>query len=150
MPQSLSGEKIALWFFGKGFRNRVAFELGARAMGADVSFIPGDLGIQEPLEDIGHYLKNWFSMLVIRAKNHDALTSVVSHVEIPVINARTDYNHPCEILGDLQYMPACYSGSGGFRRRNEFSVVLGLRGEGISSSYPKCDYGVSRQAKLGN
>jgi len=47
-PQSLSGEKIALWFFGNGFRNRVAFEIGARAMGADVSFIPGDLGVQEP------------------------------------------------------------------------------------------------------
>lgn len=104
MPQSLSGEKVALWFFGDGFRNRVAFEIGARAMGADVSFIPGDLGVQEPLEDIGHYLENWFSMMVIRAKSHVALTSVVRQVDIPVINARTHYNHPCEILGDLQYI----------------------------------------------
>jgi ornithine carbamoyltransferase len=104
MPQSLVGQKIALWFFGNGFRNRVAFEIGARAMGADVCFIPGELGVQEPLEDVGHYLKNWFSMLVIRAKSHEALTSVASQVDIPLINARTNHNHPCEILGDLQFI----------------------------------------------
>ncbi len=104
MPQSLLGQKIALWFFGSGFRNRVAFEIGARAMGADVCFIPGELGVQEPLEDIGHYLNNWFSMLVLRAKSHAALTSVASQVDIPLINARTNYNHPCEILGDLQFI----------------------------------------------
>jgi ornithine carbamoyltransferase len=46
MPQSLKDKKIALWFFGQGFRNRVAFEIGARSMGADVSFIP-DLGSSE-------------------------------------------------------------------------------------------------------
>jgi ornithine carbamoyltransferase len=104
MPQSLLGQRIALWFFGNGFRNRMAFEIGARAMGANVSFVPGDLGVQEPLEDIGHYLENWFSMIVIRAKNHDDLLEVVSQVNIPVINARTNHNHPCEILGDLQYI----------------------------------------------
>jgi ornithine carbamoyltransferase len=62
------------------------------------------LGVHEPIEDIGHYLQNWFSMLVIRAKTHAALTHVAEQVDIPVINARTNYNHPCEILGDLQYI----------------------------------------------
>lgn len=73
-------------------------------MGADVSFVPGELGVHEPLEDIGHYLENWFSMLVIRAKSHADLTKVADQIEIPTINARTNYNHPCEIVGDLQYI----------------------------------------------
>ena len=104
MPQSLKNKKIALWFFGQGFRNRVAFEIGARSMGADVSFIPGDLGIHEPIEDIAHYLNNWFSMLIIRCKEYKDLQQVASDSVFPVINARTSLNHPCEIIGDLQYI----------------------------------------------
>ncbi len=104
MPQSLQNQRIALWFWGNGFRNRMAFEIGARAMGADVSFIPGELGIHEPIQDIGHYLRNWFSMLIIRARKYEDLISVATDASIPTLNARTDYNHPCEIIGDLQYI----------------------------------------------
>lgn len=104
MPQTLKGKKIALWFFGQGFRNRVAFEIGARSLGADISFIPGDLGIHEPIQDIAHYINNWFSMAVIRCQNHTDLTTFAADAHIPVINARTSFNHPCEIVGDLQYI----------------------------------------------
>lgn len=104
MPRSLQDKKVALWFWGQGFRNRVAFEIGARSMGADVSFIPGDLGVHEPIEDIAHYLNNWFSLLVVRCKDYDLLSRVVADSSCPVINARTSRNHPCEIIGDLQYV----------------------------------------------
>lgn len=104
MPQTLKNKKIALWFFGQGFRNRIAFEIGARSLGADVSYIPGDLGVQEPIQDIAHYIDNWFSMAVIRCSNHSDLLQFVTDTRNPVINARTSYNHPCEIIGDLQYI----------------------------------------------
>ena len=104
MPPTLSNQQIGLWFLGNGFRNRLAFEIGARAMGGQVAYIPGDLGIQEPLEDIGYYLENWFSMLVVRAAQHDDLTYLAEHTRIPVINARTNFSHPCEIMGDLQFI----------------------------------------------
>jgi ornithine carbamoyltransferase len=104
MPQVLKDKQVGLWFYGQGFRNRVAFEIGARAMGASVSYIPGELGVHEPIEDIGEYLDKWFSILVIRAKNHTDLLNVVNDASSAIINARTDYSHPCEILGDLQYI----------------------------------------------
>lgn len=104
LPQTLKGKRVALWFFGQGFRNRIAFELGARALGADVSFVPGELGIHEPIEDIARYLDNWFSLLVIRCRTHADLLRVAADAKAPVINARTDWNHPCEILGDLHYI----------------------------------------------
>lgn len=104
MPPSLEGQRIALWFWGSGFRNRLAFEVGARAMGADVAHVPGDLGVHEPIQDIGHYLKNWFSMLIVRTKCHEHLLALARDASVPVINARTDHNHPCEIVGDLQYI----------------------------------------------
>ncbi len=104
MPKTLADKRIALWFYGQGFRNRVAFEIGSRAMGADVCFIPGELGVHEPIEDIASYLDNWFSMLVIRCQSHAHLERVVADASVPVINARTAFNHPCEIVGDLQYI----------------------------------------------
>lgn len=104
MPQPLLDKQVGLWFYGHGFRNRLAFEIGAKAMGAQVSYIPGELGVQEPLEDIGSYLENWYSLLVVRANNHEDLTYLASHTAIPVINARTNFSHPCEIMGDLQFI----------------------------------------------
>lgn len=104
MPKSLISKQIGLWFPGNGFRNRLAFEIGLQAMGASVSYIPGELGIHEPLADIGHYLENWYSILVIRAKKHEDLLYISQNTKIPVINACTDYSHPCEIMGDLQFV----------------------------------------------
>ena len=104
MPQSLKNRQVALWFFGNGFRNRVAFEIGARAMGASASYIPGDLGVHEPLEDIGHYLDGWFDLIVVRAQSHRDLQYLSENTTASVVNARTDLNHPCEILGDLQFI----------------------------------------------
>lgn len=107
MPQVLRGKSVALWFYGQGFRNRVAFEIGAREMGGSVVYVPGELGVHEPIEDVAGYLQNWFSMLVIRAKRHEDLLEVASRSAIPVINARTDRGHPCEIMGDLLYLRQC-------------------------------------------
>jgi ornithine carbamoyltransferase len=104
MPDSLNGQQVGLWFYGSGFRNRLAFEIGVQALGGRAAYIPGELGIHEPLEDIGHYLENWFSLLVIRAASHSDLTYVAAQTAIPVINARTSVGHPCEIMGDLQFI----------------------------------------------
>jgi len=73
-------------------------------MGAFVSFIPGELAVHEPLEDMAGYWGNWLSMWVIRAKRHEYLLHIASLSNIPVINARTDKSHSCEIMGDLQYI----------------------------------------------
>jgi ornithine carbamoyltransferase len=109
MPQSLAGQRLGMWFYGQGFRNRLAFELGARAMGADVSFVPGELGVHEPIEDVGHYLANWFDALVVRSRSHELLESLARDFPSAIVNARTDHNHPCEVMGDL-HLPAVAAG----------------------------------------
>jgi ornithine carbamoyltransferase len=82
----------------------LAFEIGARAMGADASFVPGDRGIHEPIEDVGHYLGNWFDALLVRSRSHALLESLARDFPAAVVNARTDHNHPCEVLSDLQFV----------------------------------------------
>lgn len=102
--QSLTGKRVGLWFYGTGFRNRLAFELGVQAMGGTTVDLPGEFGLGEPIEDIGHYLSNWLDLLIVRARIHEQLTRLAGSASIPVINAKTDRGHPCEILGDLQFV----------------------------------------------
>lgn len=104
LPQNLAGKSIALIWDAEGFRNRVAFELGIAAMGGIAVQIPGKLDERESIEDVARYLDNWFDGIVSRARKHEHMQRLAAASEHPVINARTDFNHPCEILGDLAYI----------------------------------------------
>lgn len=104
LPQILQGKRVALSFEDNGFRNRVAFELGVKQLGGEAIHIPGRLGERESVEDIARYLSNWFDAIVVRAPDYQVLEHMAGAARVPVINARTRHNHPCEILGDLAFV----------------------------------------------
>lgn len=106
LPQNLKGKSIALIWDAEGFRNRVSFELGIAAMGGVAIQIPGKLDVRESIEDVAAYLDNWFDGIVTRTRTPSHMQRLANAVRIPVFNARTDFNHPCEILGDLAYIRA--------------------------------------------
>jgi ornithine carbamoyltransferase len=106
MPQNLRGRSLALVWDAGGFRNRVAFELGIAAMGGIASQVPGALDERESIEDVAAYLDNWCDGIVARTRTHDHMLRLAAASAKPVINARTTFNHPCEILGDLAYIRA--------------------------------------------
>ncbi len=103
-PLALKGRRVALMWGASGFRNRVAFELGIAELGGMSVEIPGPIDEREPLEDVARYLDNWFDAVVARTATHDQMLRLARSVRVPVINARTSFNHPCEILGDLAYV----------------------------------------------
>ena len=103
-PQALSGRRIALIWDAEGFRNRVAFELGIAEFGGVAIQVPGALDDRESLEDVARYLDNWFDAIVARTSTHEHILRLAESARIPMINARTSFNHPCEILGDLAYV----------------------------------------------
>ncbi len=104
MPQPLAGKSYALIWDAEGFRNRVSFELGIAALGGTGVQIPGRLDARESIEDVAKYLGNWFDGIVARTRTHSHMERLAAASPVPVINARTDFNHPCEILGDLAYI----------------------------------------------
>ena len=103
-PPALKGRRVALMWGATGFRNRVAFELGIAELSGMSVEVPGPLDVREPLEDVVRYLDNWFDAIVARTTTHDQMLRLARSVRVPVINARTSFNHPCEILGDLAYI----------------------------------------------
>jgi ornithine carbamoyltransferase len=104
MPQTLSGKRIALIVDDTGWRNTTAIELGVKAMGGICVEAPVKFGGGETVADLGGYLSNWFDLLVIRTRELENLKALASAIDIPVINARTRSNHPCETLGDLAFV----------------------------------------------
>jgi ornithine carbamoyltransferase len=104
LPQTLTNRAFALIWDAGGFRNRVAFELGIQALGGRAVQVPGRLDQRESIEDISRYLQNWFDCIIARTETHEQMLRLSAAADIPVINARTSHNHPCEILSDLTYI----------------------------------------------
>ncbi len=128
MGQHLRGSRVALIWDAGGFRNRVAFELGIAAMGGSAVHVPGELDVREPIEDVTRYLENWFDAIVARTRSHKHMLRLAAAAGIPVVNARTDYNHPCEILGDLAWIRS--------RRGSLEGLKVAFVGEATNLCYP--------------
>ena len=98
----LSGKTIVLFFPGSSIRTRVSFEKGIQQLGGNtILFPPAALDKKEDLRDVIGYLENWADMLIVRHPDLSLLTHMAQYSHIPIINAMTAVNHPCEILSDL-------------------------------------------------
>lgn len=56
---------------------------------------------REELEDVIKYIENWADSVIIRHSDYNKIYEISKHSKIPIINAMTSKNHPCEILSDL-------------------------------------------------
>ena len=100
--ECLRGRTVALFFPESSIRTRVTYERGIYLMGGQsVLFPPSALDKKEDVGDVVAYLSNWVSSIVVRHKNIALLDKMAQNEKIPVINAMTDVNHPCEMLSDV-------------------------------------------------
>jgi len=98
----LSGKTAILFFPESSIRTRITFEKGIIDLGGHtIVFPPSSLDKREELEDVIKYIENWADFVVIRHSDHNKIAEISRHSAIPVINAMTSENHPCEILSDI-------------------------------------------------
>lgn len=96
-------EKTAVLFFPpSSIRTRITFEKGIYLLGGQPVLFPSDaLDKKEDLKDVCGYLNNWADIIIIRHKNIQLIEEFAKYSKVPVINAMSDINHPCEILSDM-------------------------------------------------
>lgn len=100
--QILTGKTFVLFFRESSIRTRISFEKGINDLGGQcILFPPTTLDKRENLEDIIKYIENWSDLVIIRHSNYNKLREIAKYSCIPIINAMTSENHPCEILSDL-------------------------------------------------
>jgi ornithine carbamoyltransferase len=86
-------------------RTRISFEAGMAQLGGSAIFLsPQDtqLGRGEPIEDTARVLSGMVDIVMIRTFEHAKLQRFAACSTVPVINGLTDYNHPCQLLADIQ------------------------------------------------
>lgn len=98
----LREKSVALFFPAASIRTRVTFEKGIWLFGGQPILFPGDaLDKREVTRDVFGYLNNWADLVIIRHKDIRLLEEAAKYADVPIINAMSDVNHPCEILSDL-------------------------------------------------
>ena len=103
--EALNGRQIVLIFEKPSTRTRVSFEAAVTSMGGHAIVLRGDelqLGRGETIEDTGRVLARYTDALVVRTFGQDRLERLAASSSVPVINALSDYSHPCQALADYQ------------------------------------------------
>jgi len=121
----LAGKHIAMFFEKASLRTRITFEAGIAGLGGSVSFVDQRqerLDARESLSDIAHNLERWVSAIVLRTFAHETVEGMAEYACVPVVNALSEVEHPCQALadyftlqekfGDLKRITLAYVGDG--------------------------------------
>ena len=103
VPPVLAGQTWALIFSKTSTRTRVSFEVGIHELGGNPLFLNKNdiqLGRGESVEDTAKVLSRFVHGLIVRTFDHSEVERLAAAGNIPVINALTDYLHPCQIYTD--------------------------------------------------
>jgi ornithine carbamoyltransferase len=98
------GSMAALVFEKPSLRTRVTFEVAMRNLGGSAIYLgPADIGLgkRETVPDVAANLSRWVQCIIARVFEHEKVTQLAEHATVPVVNALSDYEHPCQILADL-------------------------------------------------
>jgi ornithine carbamoyltransferase len=122
---ALAGKQMVMFFEKQSLRTRLTFEAGMASMGGTALFMDqtsGRLDAREKLSDIAHNVERWIDAIVLRTYAHRTVEGMAEHAGVPVINALSDLEHPCQALadyftllerfGDLKKLCLAYVGDG--------------------------------------
>lgn len=100
----LRGKTLALIFEKPSLRTRVSFDVAMQELGGHAIYLSQSevgLGQREPVADVARVLSRYVDVIAARTYSHQTLLDLARHSDIPVINALSDEEHPCQALADL-------------------------------------------------
>jgi ornithine carbamoyltransferase len=153
---ALAGKHIAMFFEKPSLRTRLTFEAGICGLGGSVSFVDQRherLDARETLSDIAHNVERWVSGIVLRTFAHETVEGMAEFANVPVINALSEVEHPCQALadyftlherfGNLKKITLAYVGDGN-NVAHSLLLTAALLGSKIRIATPK-GYGPNPQ-----
>ena len=123
--EALTDKQVVMFFEKPSLRTRLTFEAGIRSMGGTATFVDQTherLDARETLSDVAHNLERWIDLIVLRTFSQATIETMAQEACVPVINALSDLEHPCQALadyltlierfGDIQNRSLAYVGDG--------------------------------------
>lgn len=104
IPPLLEGKSVVVVFEKNSTRTRVSLDLGIQQLGGCSTILDSQssqLARGESIEDTAKVLSRYADLIVYRANRHEAVAALAKHATVPVVNALTDREHPCQVLADL-------------------------------------------------
>ena len=101
---SLPRKNLAMIFEKASLRTRVSFEVAMTQLGGHALYLTqADIGVgkREAIQDVARVLGRMCDGIMARTFSHEWVTQLAMHASVPVINALTDYSHPCQAMADL-------------------------------------------------
>jgi ornithine carbamoyltransferase len=101
---ALDAKQMVLMFEKASLRTRLSFETGINTMGGNAIFVDqtnSPLGERESIADVAKNVERWVDVIVLRTYAHDTITEMAANSRVPVINALSDFEHPCQALADF-------------------------------------------------
>ena len=100
---ALSGKQLVMFFEKPSLRTRLTFEAGMASLGGVSFFVDqtgSRLGEREKLSDIAHNVERWINVIVVRTFAHETVEKMAEYASVPVVNALSELEHPCQALAD--------------------------------------------------
>ncbi len=139
---TLEGKVLALLFEKPSLRTRMSFEVAMRQLGGHCIYLsPQEVGLgqRESIPDVARVLSRFADCIAARTFSHETVRTLGDYSRAPVINALSDFEHPCQALadlltiyekkGDLEGLTLAYIGDGNNVAR---SLILGSTLMGMS------------------
>ena len=101
---SLSEKILALVFEKPSLRTRMSFEIAMLQLGGHTIYLsPAEVGLggRESVPDVARVLSRYADAVAARTFSHKTLEVLAQYADVPVINALSDLEHPCQALADL-------------------------------------------------
>jgi ornithine carbamoyltransferase len=101
--RALAGKQLVMFFEKPSLRTRLTFEAGMASLGGTAFFVDqthARIDAREKLSDIAHNLERWVDAIVLRTFAQETIESMAQYASVPVINALSDLEHPCQALAD--------------------------------------------------
>jgi ornithine carbamoyltransferase len=101
--KALTGRQMVMFFEKPSLRTRLTFEAGMVSLGGSAMFVDQTherIDAREKLSDVAHNLERWVDLIVLRTFSQHTIDGMAEHARVPVINALSDLEHPCQALAD--------------------------------------------------
>jgi ornithine carbamoyltransferase len=101
--KALAGRQMVMFFEKPSLRTRLTFEAGMVSLGGTAMFVDQTherLDAREKLSDVAHNLERWVDLIVLRTYSQKTIEGMARYACVPVINALSDLEHPCQALAD--------------------------------------------------